>query len=108
MQLSRNLVEFIALVLLPLAIFIVAYAMVVFLWRNSRIAMRQAAYIDDRRGPLLLSTLVVAALGAIFILSSVDLYDQIKEGTPAPPPPAATQQTLAQAGWALGLRGSVM
>lgn len=46
------MVEIIALVLLPLAVFIVFYAMLVFLWRNSQIALKQAAYIDDRRcGP---------------------------------------------------------
>lgn len=43
------MVEIIALVLLPLAVFIVFYAMLVFLWRNSQIALKQAAYIDDRR-----------------------------------------------------------
>jgi uncharacterized membrane protein YidH (DUF202 family) len=46
---SANLVEIIALVLLPLAVGIVAYATLVFVWRNSQIAMKQAAYIDDRR-----------------------------------------------------------
>lgn len=89
-KLSRNLVEFIALMLLPLALFIVAYALMVFMWRNSQIALKQASYIDDRRGPLLLSCLVVTALSAIFVVSMVDLIDQIKAadsgGAPAPAP----------------------
>lgn len=85
--LSKNLVEFIALMLLPLGIFIVAYALMVFLWRNSQIALKQASYIDDRRGPLLLAALVVSALSAIFVVSCVDLYDQI-HGSSAPIPPA--------------------
>jgi len=93
-QLSRNLVEFIALLLLPLAVFIVAYALMVFLWRNSQIAMKQASYIDDRRGPLVLATLVVSALGAIFIVSAVDLYDQIAESGDAPMPPAPEPSPL--------------
>ena len=81
--------EFIALLLLPLALFIVAYAMMVFLWRNSQIALKQASYIDDRRGPLLLAAVVVASLGAIFVVSCVDLYDQITgEGAPPAPAPA--------------------
>lgn len=85
--------ELIALLLLPLAVFIVAYATVVFLWRNSQIALKQAAYIDDRRGPLLLATLVVSALGAIFIVSAVDLYDQITgSGDAAPPAPAPSPE----------------
>jgi hypothetical protein len=49
LQVSANLVEIIALVLLPLAVLIVAYSLLVFVWRNSQIAMKQAAYIDDRR-----------------------------------------------------------
>jgi peptidoglycan/LPS O-acetylase OafA/YrhL len=68
-------VEIIALVLLPLAVAIVAYSLVVFCWRNSQIAMKQAAYIDDRRGPLLLAGLVTGALTAIFLVSCVDLWD---------------------------------
>jgi SPX domain protein involved in polyphosphate accumulation/uncharacterized membrane protein YidH (DUF202 family) len=88
---SKNLVEFIALVLLPLAMFIVAYATMVFLWRNSQIALKQASYIDDRRGPLLLAVLVVSALSAIFIVSAADLIEQISGGNgggggDAPPP----------------------
>lgn len=37
--------------------------------------MKQAAYIDDRRGPLLLAGMVVSALSAIFLVSCVDLLD---------------------------------
>lgn len=106
--LSRNLVEFIALLLLPLAAFIVAYALMVFLWRNSQIAMKQASYIDDRRGPLLLSVLVVSALSAIFIVSAVDLYDQIKESGTSPPPPFSPPPPAPSPEFAtmvLGMRG---
>lgn len=72
---SAYMVEIISLVLLPLAVFIVAYSLVVFVWRNSQIAMKQAAFIDDRRGPLLLAGLVISALTAIFIVSCIDLWD---------------------------------
>ena len=85
-SLSTHLVEFIALTLLPLGIFIVAYATVVFLWRNSQIALKQASYIDDRRGPLLLAALVVGALSGIFFVSVLDFLDQIKHW-PKPPVP---------------------
>lgn len=37
------------MIMLPLAIFICAYALMVFLWRNQQIAQKQAAYIDDHR-----------------------------------------------------------
>ena len=90
-SISSHLVEFIALMLLPLGVFIVAYALVVFLWRNSQIALKQASYIDDRRGPLLLAALVVSALSAIFVVSCMDLLDQVEhwpKPPPAPSPPA--------------------
>ena len=83
LQVSANLVEIIALVLLPLAVFICAYATLVFVWRNSQIALKQAAYIDDRRGPLLLASGVIAALSAIFIVSCVDMWDSFHESNAA-------------------------
>jgi uncharacterized membrane protein YidH (DUF202 family) len=89
--LSRGLVEFIALLLLPLACLIAAYAVVVFLWRNAQIARREAAYIDDRRGPLLLAGAVTATLSAIFVAACLDLLDQYSDAGRLPPlaPPAA-------------------
>ena len=98
--LSKNLVEFIALMLLPLGIFIVAYALMVFLWRNSQIALKQASYIDDRRGPLLLATLVVSSLSGIFLVSVVDLYDQIHAAGGNVPPPAPTPSMGSNASFA--------
>jgi SPX domain protein involved in polyphosphate accumulation/uncharacterized membrane protein YidH (DUF202 family) len=87
---SRGLVEFIALLLLPLACLVAAYAVVVFLWRNAQIARREAAYIDDRRGPLLLAGAVTAALSAIFVAACLDLLDQCSDAGRLPPaPPAA-------------------
>jgi uncharacterized membrane protein YidH (DUF202 family) len=86
-RVSRHLVEIIALVLLPLAVFIVAYALVVFAWRNSQIALKQASYIDDRRGPLLLVTMVVAALGSIFVISLVDFVESFSGGGGGAPGP---------------------
>jgi uncharacterized membrane protein YidH (DUF202 family) len=97
--LSNHLVDFIALMLLPLGIFIVAYATVVFLWRNSQIALKQASYIDDRRGPLLLAALVVSALSAIFAVSVIDFIDQIEHWpsppVPSPPPPVPSPPPVA-------------
>ncbi|KAK2080664.1 hypothetical protein QBZ16_000518 [Prototheca wickerhamii] len=78
-RVGGNLVLFVAFILLPLAIFIVAYAAVVFTWRSRQIALKQASYIDDRRGPYLLVVLVVLALSAIFVASSVDLITTWRE-----------------------------
>jgi uncharacterized membrane protein YidH (DUF202 family) len=73
---SKYMVEIIALTLLPLAAFIAAYALLVFTWRNSQIKLKQSAYIDDRRGPLLLVGLVATALSLILVVGLVDFYDQ--------------------------------
>lgn len=98
LQLSRNLVEIISLLLLPLAVFIVGYALLVFIWRNSQIALKQASYIDDRRGPLLLAGLVTSALSAIFILSLVDFYDSITDKGGQPPAPAPVSRDFVLGG----------
>ncbi|KDD74760.1 VTC domain-containing protein [Helicosporidium sp. ATCC 50920] len=78
-KVGGNLVVFVALLLLPLAIAIVAYAVVAFHWRSTQIALKRAAAIDDQRGPYLLVTLVVLALSAIFLASCIDLVDALRE-----------------------------
>eukprot|EP00887_Chlorella_sp_A99_P007155 scaffold2.g7155.t1 len=92
-KLSNYLVEAIALILLPLAISIVGYSLIVFVWRNSQIALRAASYIDDRRGPLLLSGLVAAAMSAIFCIGLADMIVSLRSpgggGGGGSPMPAA-------------------
>ncbi|GFH07675.1 SPX domain-containing protein [Haematococcus lacustris] len=59
--LSRNLVEIIALILLPLAMAMCAYALYTFSWRASNIAKKKTTHFDDRYGPLVLCSAVVDA-----------------------------------------------
>lgn len=98
--LSRHLVELIALILLPLGMFMCLYALYTFVWRASNIAKKkvrgglhnslalcastshslrcpvtQATQFDDRYGPLLLCGAVVAALTAIFLISCIDFME---------------------------------
>ena len=83
------LVEVIALILLPVAVLMCAYALVVFVWRSKAIAKKQVGYIDDRFGPLALSWVVVAALSAILIVSMVDFAKSLSpDAPPSPPAPA--------------------
>lgn len=79
---SKNLVEFIALLLLPLSIFIIGYASLVFVWRSYKIAQKEPHYIDDRRGPFLLAGMVCSALTAIFLVSLIDLWDSFEDPDP--------------------------
>lgn len=80
------LVEVIALILLPVAVLMCAYALVVFIWRSKAIAKKQVGYIDDRFGPLALSWVVVVALSAILIVSMVDFAKSLSPDVPPAPP----------------------
>ena len=69
----------IAMVLLPVAVLMCGYALVVFHWRANAIKKKEELYYDDRRGPLALSTVVVTALFIIFLMGIADLVSQIGE-----------------------------
>lgn len=77
-QPTENLVEIIAMILLPVAVAMVAYALTVFIWRSKAIAKKQVGYIDDRFGPLGLAVVVVLALSAIFVISITDFVLQLR------------------------------
>jgi uncharacterized membrane protein YidH (DUF202 family) len=83
---TRHLVEIIALILLPVGMYMVCYALYVFTWRANNIAKKKAVHVDDRNGPTFLCTLVVLALTAILLISLIDFYEVMKETAPAPPP----------------------
>ncbi len=59
-------------------------------------------HVDDRNGPVWLCFLVVVALSAIFLISSVDFYELVnlppdEQQPPAgamPPPPAVADALL--------------
>ncbi|EIE21857.1 hypothetical protein COCSUDRAFT_47964 [Coccomyxa subellipsoidea C-169] len=90
-QATDYLVETIALILLPVAVLMCAYALTVFIWRARAISKKQVGHIDDRFGPLGLAGVVVLALSAILIISIVDFVQQMQSKTgPPPAPPAPT------------------
>ncbi|PSC71737.1 VTC domain-containing [Micractinium conductrix] len=93
---GRDLVEFIACILLPVAILMCGYALLVFIWRGGQILDKSATLYDDRRGPLGLAAVIVCALSLIFMVAFADLISLIRHHgdappAPAPPPPAALQ-----------------
>mmetsp|Transcript_16483 Transcript_16483/g.28259 ORF Transcript_16483/g.28259 Transcript_16483/m.28259 type:complete len:740 (-) Transcript_16483:558-2777(-) len=89
---SRHLVELIALILLPLGMAMAMYALYTFVWRANNIAKKKATQIDDRYGPLALCGAVVAALVAIFMITTIDFWEVMAENAantpPSPSPPA--------------------
>lgn len=67
----------IALILLPAAVFMCAYSVVVYYWRSDAIMQHREVYYDDRRGPFALTAIVVSCLGIIMSLGAVDLFHQL-------------------------------
>ena len=71
-----------ALILLPISLLFVAYALHTFLWRQRQIKNRIPARWDDPVGPLLLGTIVVATLMFNFFTQLYALVrTQIEEGS---------------------------
>ena len=61
------------MILLPLAVLLCGYALLLFLWRSKMIGFALDGAIDDRRGPLVLSGLVCLTLFSILCVSVADL-----------------------------------
>lgn len=86
---SNALINFISIVLLPVAVLMSGYALMVFFWRRGEIKGAARAYIDDRRGPLALSAVIVTALSMIFVVAFADLISLVLHHGAGPSPPAA-------------------
>mmetsp|Transcript_36226 Transcript_36226/g.80603 ORF Transcript_36226/g.80603 Transcript_36226/m.80603 type:complete len:240 (+) Transcript_36226:633-1352(+) len=84
---SKHLVELIALILLPVGMCMVGYALWVFWWRASSIAQKKAVQMDDRVGPLALCAMVIVSLSCIFFICCLDFYEVMQEQGQSPPPP---------------------
>jgi uncharacterized membrane protein YidH (DUF202 family) len=75
-------VGLVALILLPVALLICGYALLVFHWRSQAIRNQDGLYYDDRRGPLALTVVVISALSFIFLVNLLDFIEQLREGPP--------------------------
>ena len=76
----------IALILLPAAVVMCAYSVLVYYWRSDAIMHHREVYYDDRRGPFALTAMVVSCLSVILVLGAVDLFHQLWEGDKKDPP----------------------
>ncbi|KAH7623032.1 hypothetical protein Ndes2526B_g02326 [Nannochloris sp. 'desiccata'] len=75
-------VGLVALILLPVALVICGYALLVYYWRSEAIRNKDGLYYDDRRGPLALTLVVISALSFIFLVNLLDFIEQLTEGPP--------------------------
>ena len=104
---AARLVEVIALLLLPVAVLMCAYALFVFVWRSRAISRKQVGYIDDRYGPLGLAAVVVTALSAILVVSLLDaVAPPPGPPPPGPPPPGPHSLSLSAALAAAAVRAA--
>ena len=84
-------VGLIALILLPVALLICGYALLVYYWRSEAIRNKEGLYYDDRRGPLALTVVVVSALAFIFFMSVFDLFEAFRDEPPSNPTDSPSQ-----------------
>jgi uncharacterized membrane protein YidH (DUF202 family) len=82
---GQSEVSLIALVLLPVALVVCGYALLVYHWRAQAIQEKEFSYYDDRRGPLALAGVLVAALTFIFVVGLIDFVKSLMHGPPDPP-----------------------
>ena len=68
------------MILLPVALMMCGYALLVFHWRSQAIRNKTGLFYDDRRGPLALTVVVVSALTIILLVSLADLLKMISDG----------------------------
>lgn len=88
-RVSRDMVGLIAIILLPIAIIMAGYSLLLFIWRANELRTESGTrFIDDRRGPLVLAGIVSVAMATILLIGLADLLDMIAEGGAPPPPPS--------------------
>ena len=68
MCVTAGLAQYYAVMMLPLALLFVVYALVTFLWRSNLMKNRETERWDDPYGPLILTILLIFALTVQFFM----------------------------------------
>ena len=76
--------------------------LLVFTWRSGQIKDKAATLYDDRRGPLGLAAVIVAALSLIFFVALADFIHLLRHHGDAPPAPAPPPTAVPPAAALLG------
>lgn len=66
----QSTVEMMTMLMLPISIVMIAYALFIFYWRSEFIRKKQIGFFDDKIGPVTLALIVEAAL-IMIIFSAV-------------------------------------
>ncbi len=68
-----------------------------FVWRSGQIKDKSSSLYDDRRGPLGLAGIIIAAMSVIFVVALADFINLIWHHGDAPPSPPSPPTAAAAA-----------
>lgn len=71
--------------------------LLVFVWRSGQIKDKSSSLYDDRRGPLGLAGIIIAALSLIFVVALADFVKFVRHHGDAPPSPPSPPAAAAAA-----------
>lgn len=70
----KSTVELMTLLMLPISILMIGYALFTFYWRSEFIRKKQIGFFDDKVGPVTLALIVEIALLCILFAALKDLF----------------------------------
>jgi len=70
---QKSTVELMALLMIPISILMIGYALFTFYWRSEFIRKKQIGFFDDKVGPVAVALIVEVALVAIFFSALRDV-----------------------------------
>lgn len=71
---SKSTVELMALLMIPISLLMIAYALFTFYWRSEFIRKKQIGFFDDKVGPVTVALVVEGALLCILLAALRDLF----------------------------------
>lgn len=71
---TRKTTQAIVLMLLPISIGMIAYALFTFYWRSRCMERKQMGFFNDVIGPVVLCALIVLSLSTIMMMSIIDFF----------------------------------
>ncbi|KAL3137486.1 hypothetical protein ABBQ38_004775 [Trebouxia sp. C0009 RCD-2024] len=71
---TKRTTQAIVLMLLPISIGMIAYALFTFFWRSRCMERKQMGFFNDVIGPVVLCALIVLSLATIMMMSIVDFF----------------------------------
>lgn len=71
---SKSTVELMPLLMIPISLLMIAYALFTFYWRSEFIRKKQIGFFDDKVGPVTVALVVEGALLCILLAALRDLF----------------------------------